>query len=491
MKAFQLTFTALLPAAIALLATGCKSSRSNHNNSYANSPQTSQAASGDSAYQQQTPYVADNGSQNQGGAGQPQMSNDYLLHLGDQLVRKGQVERAAEVYQNILQRDPTHVLARQRLAQLNGNTSDSGQSAPMPPTKDTKSNQPPAFPATQPARSVPPAPPALQPEEPVIKQQEQSDPTQTVVVPQQKATSNEATTRVDGSQGSADEHVIRIIPAHKGGVRKVTEFRFGGKKQQQVARPEPQPSQSQPKFDQSTIPTETKPQDRKSSGPRLTTPIKPKTPKSLPKSLRDVPKVAKGDTEVVKVSPVLAKLNPELVQLATWSKSPTKNVGAISAHLTNRSPAVRSLSAYLLGRAGKNAADIVPKLDALLRAEQNGPTRVRIAEALLRIQPGHARSVRVIGDALHGSERVTRWEAICVVDILTSHDNRDAIVAGLIDRLDDPDEKIRIMAALKLGEFRSEAAAILPSLKPIAQSDKPSELRKAARVAVRVLEQAK
>lgn len=489
MKAFQLTITALLPAAIALLATGCKSSRKQ---SYANpATPSSQAATGDSGYQQQTPYVADNGSQQQGGADQQPMSNDYLLHLGDQLVRKGQVNRAAEVYQNILQRDPNHVLARQRLSQLNGNTNDAGQSAPTPPSNDTKSNEPPAFPASQPSRSVPPAPPAIQPEVPVIKQQEQSKPTETVVVPQQKANSNEATTRVDARQGSEDEHVIRIIPAHKGGVRKVTEFRFGGTKQQQVARPEPQPSQSQPKFDQSTVPTETKPQSRKSGGPRLTTPVKPKSPKSLPKSLRDVPKQAKGDTEVVKVSPTLAKLNPELVQLAAWAKSPTKNVGAISAHLTNRSPAVRSLSAYLLGRAGTNAADTVPKLEALLRAEQNGPTRVRIAEALLRIKPGHARSVRVIGDALHVSERVTRWEAICVVDILTSHDNRDAIVAGLIDRLDDPDEKIRIMAALKLGEFRSEAEAILPSLKPIAESKQATELRKAARIAVKVLEEAK
>lgn len=493
MQAMKTTAAAFGSLAILLQLTGCGSSRNAWRNPFGSG--SSQVASSSVHSREDVQYFEPASHPNQNplpgqytDQQQPfgsELTTEYLLQLGAQLADQGQHEQAAEIFQGILQREPNNAIARQELARLNGGAT---QPAPMPPSPAT-----PTFPTVQPKKPAPPAPPAGEKEVPVIRNQARkapavSEPSNNANVESSQTeysnSSNRALTTVTPRSLTESPHTIRIIPALKGGVRKVTEFHYGRNDQvkRAVKRDEEQPLKSPLKFDRSALPPADGGSTKKKASPKRS---KPYTPPKVP---REIPRHLQGDTETVKLSKLLAKKHPELVQLATWSRRPEKHVGVISAHLTNRAPAVRSLSAWLLGKASGDAADMIPALERQLVAEQNGPTRVRVAEALLRITPGHAASVRVIGDALNASERVTRWEAMCVVDILSDHDNRDTIVASLIQRLEDVDEKIRVMAALKLGEFRQDHDAILPALQPLASRKQPSKLREAARAATKVLE---
>lgn len=439
------------------------------------------------AYTYVTPSGPDHRAPYRGGASfRTELSEEYLLELGARLTQQGQHAQAAEIYQGILQKNPGCTLARQQLVALNGSAPTA---VPRPlPTKPPEASAP-EFPAASAPQLVPPAPAASAPDVPTIPDDTQPMPPAKSTAattsssaresdtPRFQSSSNRPVTVVGGPQtASGIHHTIRVIPAYRGGLHEIKEFHFGA--EAYAKRDGSRPLSPTTRFNRSAIPI------HNGKGPLLKSkvPVPPQPTGSKPTGKSSAP-------NRIELVSDLARRHPELVTLAGFAKRPGNHVDAIGTHLLNRAPAVRSLAAYLLGKAGSSAAPLLPKLEALLTAERNGPTRIRIAEALLRISPDHTAAARVVGDGLIGSERATRWESVCVVGVLVGHQSRETVIATLVDRLDDADEKIRIMAALKLGEFYSDRATILPALKPLAAASKPSKLREAARAAEAVLRQ--
>lgn len=150
------------------------------------------------------------------------------------------------------------------------------------------------------------------------------------------------------------------------------------------------------------------------------------------------------------------------------------------------------MAAYVLGRAGTSAEGQGPKLYAALQREPVAATRVRMAEALLRIEPGNGSGLRTLEEALASTSLPMRWEAVCVADTVAGQPRREEVLQELIGRLGDEDADVRAMAALKLGEFTSDVAIVVRELQTvIGRPDVDARLRRAAEASLAVLRKAK
>jgi hypothetical protein len=255
-----------------------------------------------------------------------------------------------------------------------------------------------------------------------------------------QATSGLPTTvvRPSTSAGAGSTHTIQIIPASKGGSYHVQELTVS----ESDEGPSRVPGTIRLPADQSALPRATR-----------------KPP--LPQGLRE---------------------------LASYIDQPGSHMAAITARLQDGSPEVRSLAAFLLGRAGDDALPAVPALEVLLTSEQNGPTRVRVAEALLRIRPDHGLAAQLLIAGLSASERAVRWEAVCVSDVVKAAPYRASALAKLIDRLQDVESRIQVMAALKLGEARADQSIAEDTLEKVLRNPQSSaELKSAAQVSLAAL----
>jgi len=179
-----------------------------------------------------------------------------------------------------------------------------------------------------------------------------------------------------------------------------------------------------------------------------------------------------------------------MATLTKFVDHPDQHVAAISPLLKHDHPDVRAMAVFLLGRAGTAAEKYVPEIITLLEAERHGPTQIRAAEALLRLSPGNASAEKTLLAGLRSTEAAIRWEAVCVAGVFSRRAEREEVITLLIGLVqdDDQDTHVRIMAALKLGDFKQDKPRVVPPLKHVTgRSALPKELLRAARVSLAVL----
>jgi hypothetical protein len=378
----------------------------------------------------------------------PQLATEQLIHLGDTLRLQGQSERAAEMYGLVLEREPGNLAARQRLAML----PPAVNAPPQPPPSDRQaqapsSAPPPAYPQ-QP--SQPPAAPGVIEDVPVIPGPAPRNTVPPAPAPgafdsatkQFRASSALPTTVVTGGEGT---HTIQIIPASKGGPKITHQLKVS--------------------------------EDGPSGAPE---PFRvPVNKTALPRDTADGSKLRRSSG--VSKPPLPAGLR----ELRNYLEAPARHVSEIASRLRDDSVEVRSLAAFLLGRAGEDARPAVPALEALLASEQNGPTRVRAAEALVRIRPDHEPAAGLLVAGLSASDRAVRWEAVCVSDVLTATPYHTRALKRIVDRLQDVESRIQVMAALKLGEAGWAKAVAEDALETVLRNPQsPTELQNAAKISL-------
>ena len=387
-----------------------------------------------------------------------QVGTQRLMEIADTLRSQGRYDRAAEVYKWVLQREPNHLAARERLVMMQRGVEggrrkvESGgqrfevgsrRSDPQPSTLPPRPVAPrrqltpppappviedvPAFPGPPPRRkNVPPAPGAL----PSLN-------SQLSTLNSYQAASELPTTIVSGAGSEAvDTHTIQIIPASKRGAHSIQELKF---------------REGEPGADEAP------------AGDGADIDIRP--------AGIEKPQVPAG-----------------LRELAPYVEQPGRHVAEITGRLYGPSPAVRSLAAFLLGRAGQRARSSVPVLEGMLSSEPNGPSRIRVAEALLRISPQHMAALQTLLAGLSASDRAVRWESVVVSNVVNATTHRMAVLAKVIDRLRDVEPRIRVMAVLKLGEARADKEVATAALhKVLHAADSTEEIRKAATISLAAL----
>ncbi|MCH8828001.1 MAG: HEAT repeat domain-containing protein [Planctomycetes bacterium] len=141
----------------------------------------------------------------------------------------------------------------------------------------------------------------------------------------------------------------------------------------------------------------------------------------------------------------------------------------------------RAISAFRLGRRGAKSRAAIPHLHRALQNEKSGPVRIRLAEALVRIDRKNAKAFTILVVGLDSRNKNTRWEACCAAEAATrgTAQQQLAVVKHLTRLLHDLDPEIRTMAALKLGEFGETAKSAFPELRQVAKQG-DDNLRSAA-----------
>jgi hypothetical protein len=151
--------------------------------------------------------------------------------------------------------------------------------------------------------------------------------------------------------------------------------------------------------------------------------------------------------------------------------------------LSQSEPRHRLFGALRIGSAGPEARTALPALRQLLVEEPNKTVRLRIAEAILRLQPSDRPALEALSRFLiDPNDADLRHAAAGALGSASASRNLTAIVR-LTDALDDPSPRVRIMAALSLAQFGSAAVDAVPRLEMAATSDVP-RMQRAALVAL-------
>jgi HEAT repeat protein len=148
--------------------------------------------------------------------------------------------------------------------------------------------------------------------------------------------------------------------------------------------------------------------------------------------------------------------------------------------LARPEPRHRALGAMRIAAAGRDARTALPVLRRLLASETNQTVRLRIAEAVLKVQPNDRAATEYLSELL--SDR-TDWElrenAASAFGSAASGRNSIAI-ARLTDALDDANPHVRTAAASSLALFGPAAADSVSRLEGAAGNDVPSVQRAAS-----------
>jgi len=147
--------------------------------------------------------------------------------------------------------------------------------------------------------------------------------------------------------------------------------------------------------------------------------------------------------------------------------------------LSQPEPRHRLLGALRIGASGSEARTALPALRQLLGEEPNKTVRLRIAEAILRLQPSDRSALEALSHFLiDPNDADLRQAAAAALGFASASSNLTAIVR-LTDALDDASPHVRIMAALSLAQFGSAAVDAVPRLEMAATSDVPRMQRAA------------
>jgi HEAT repeats len=180
---------------------------------------------------------------------------------------------------------------------------------------------------------------------------------------------------------------------------------------------------------------------------------------------------------------------PTRFDLATWVAAPefreihTADVIAGLDLLTRPEPKYRGAGAIRIAAAGENARTALPVLRKLLPTEPDRLVRLRIAEALLKLQPNDGVATSCLSELISGrNEPEIRQTAASALAAAAAGRNAIA-VASLTEALDDASPQVRAAAATSLGLFGRNAADSVSRLENTALNDIPT-VRQAATLAL-------
>lgn len=175
--------------------------------------------------------------------------------------------------------------------------------------------------------------------------------------------------------------------------------------------------------------------------------------------------------------------------LAAWVSAPefreihTADVIAGLDLLARPEARYRAAGATRIAAAGENARTALPVLRKVLTSEADRTVRLRIAEALLKLQPNDRVATACLSELLTGrNETELRQGAASAFGAAAAGRNSIA-VASLTDALDDPSPQVRAAAATSLGLFGRSAADSVSRLENSALNDIPT-VRQAATLAI-------
>jgi hypothetical protein len=147
--------------------------------------------------------------------------------------------------------------------------------------------------------------------------------------------------------------------------------------------------------------------------------------------------------------------------------------------LSQAEPRHRLLGALRIGVSGPEARTALPALRQFLGEEANQSVRLRVAEAILKLQPNDRAAIETLSRSLiDPNDAELRQAAAGALSGAAAAGNPTAIVR-LTDALDDPAPRVRIMAALSLAQFGPAAIDAVPRLEMAAGNDVPRMQRAA------------
>ncbi|HET6323967.1 MAG TPA: HEAT repeat domain-containing protein [Planctomycetaceae bacterium] len=139
----------------------------------------------------------------------------------------------------------------------------------------------------------------------------------------------------------------------------------------------------------------------------------------------------------------------------------------------------RLLGALRIGVLGPDARTALPALRQFLGEEPSQAVRLRVAEAMLKLQPNDRAALETLSHSLvDPNDAELRQAAAGALGGAAVAGNPTAIVR-LTDALDDPAPRVRIMAALSLAQFGPAAIEAVPRLEAAAANDVPRMQRAA------------
>ncbi len=160
------------------------------------------------------------------------------------------------------------------------------------------------------------------------------------------------------------------------------------------------------------------------------------------------------------------------------------------AALRHPDAGLRALAAWRLGRLAAPSEDVLFALRNVVAEEENGLVRVRIAEAVAKIDPQDANAIEWLVEALSDGDWQVRWLAAGTLDIAQGGPAANLAVWKLSEALiSDEHAKVRQMCALTLGSFGSVAGAVKPHLRE-ALTDDEADVREAADAALACIDAA-
>ncbi|MGE3314504.1 MAG: HEAT repeat domain-containing protein [Planctomycetaceae bacterium] len=151
--------------------------------------------------------------------------------------------------------------------------------------------------------------------------------------------------------------------------------------------------------------------------------------------------------------------------------SPT--VLALANQLGASEAKTRGDSAAQLGRLGTEARTVLPLLREILKREGDKPTRIKLAEAMVKIAPEDADAIEVLFQALRDSEDWRYRQHAAGALAATARGGSGLVIPKLTEALNDSHPRVRSMVALSLGAFGERAKEAVPRLEFAQANDIP------------------
>ena len=175
---------------------------------------------------------------------------------------------------------------------------------------------------------------------------------------------------------------------------------------------------------------------------------------------------------------------------ALWSiEGRTEPVVSVFIELLSEpQPAVRQLAAYVLGTMGPKASEALPELRRAMK-EQAGLTCIYLSEATARIDPSDRESIGILIENLQNDDKACRLLAAHSLGSLDSQEHCGPVVRALASALHDRDAEIRTAAALSLGSYGLRAKQAVPDLTRMTSDENElNDTREAAVIALKCID---
>lgn len=417
-------------------------------------------------------------SSEKGGSNQHLVSTPHLLRIGNILVRQNQTTRAIDVYEEVLRREPQNQMALNELVAIrNQSVSPNENSQPIPIAQPSgtvvalqentlKNNHDQAIAQLPPNKEEALPIPAeafqenIQPllndpivNDPIVNDPIVNDPIVNLAetAPPLPSTMPEVTVS-SSPQTVSSEPLFNSLESEKTSGEKTSVEKTIVSSEQEIVN------------------VETTVQEFSASSENQTTTVASKT-------------------TVVQITTAEPKINALEIFPKSSSVLAEKQSPDYIDWLTHADAEKRAMGAFFLGRQNEKAKKAVPHLERALNAESTGWVRVRMAEAIARIDATNKAAVESLTEWLGAKKLRTRWEAVCVIDVVGRFGLpiRQRAVEQLIKNLDDAHPNLQTMAALKLAEFGTSANSAVPHLQRVSQETE-TEIGEAAAASLDVLQ---